>query len=574
MQKHYRSVGSPDLDEPSLLRRSLLMGCAYLPAAPLLSLLAGCEPKGYPVPPETVQSTFEPVPEASITVTVPEPISVPMPPYAAGQVVPDLPVIQQVTGPITVPLTHIPEQLKDAAAPEIDATIHEQFGPSKLVKKDKMKVGVYNFEYNAFTQLSSRKRAPRGAPGSIRVPISESESKTMESLEVFVARAMDNRLALLYRGMIAAFEKHSPKAFDVSFVTAPEFYWNVPWTEFLNEDELAQTKKLLVDRMMSQVQKLMAKFPAEEYGHIILLPGTAAGLEKAKDNPAGTAYYKASNFLYCTHNLPTDDPKSPRPRAMLWPKRHVSSIDIYDSSGERCPNSTIKKTDRTTVAGLHCATSLELDLKIDIEAVMEDSGRSYDDHGKERPLFDNDIIPGLPFGIDICLDYSAASTKDDEKRMAQLDERKFKLDFLISAGMPLDINKYAGAAYIQYVIHNEGIMYHNETSRGGSLNLFSTVWGLDYDNNKKTMTYETVFPLDAEDPYDEKGGVIPVDASTGFKVPEGVDMSGMPEVIGMMNPAQVRIFALDVDTSGRAAATALVAGDTNAPGTPPVHFVQ
>jgi len=40
---------------------------------------------------------------------------------------------------------------------------------------------------------------------------------------------LDNRFALVYRAMVTAFAKHSPKEFDVSFFTAPEFYWNVPF---------------------------------------------------------------------------------------------------------------------------------------------------------------------------------------------------------------------------------------------------------------------------------------------------------------------------------------------------------
>ena len=141
---------------------------------------------------------------------------------------------------------------------------------------------------------------------------------------------------------------HPPldRKFDVSFFIAPEFFWNVPWGDFLDETELVKTLEndgsktiadLILDTVTRNVRTLISLFPIEEYGHIVLLPGTIAVLKAmpetklAGNPPAGlsSTIYEPTNRVVCIHNLPTDDKNYPRPAYMIWPKRDVSDLDYY-----------------------------------------------------------------------------------------------------------------------------------------------------------------------------------------------------------------------------------------------------
>ena len=57
-----------------------------------------------------------------------------------------------------------------------------------------------------------------------------------------------------------------------------------------------------------------------------------------------------------------------------------------------------------------------------IQRVSSDKVQAFDDYGRQLldTTFNNELIEGLPFGINICLDYAVASTTTDKYRMAQL----------------------------------------------------------------------------------------------------------------------------------------------------------
>ena len=685
------------VDQPSRLRRALLMGCAYLPATSLLAVLSGCnEDNGLASDSETITaspSTFDLPSEAVVEAEVPPStpsLSIPLPPYATTDVQPSLPAPSTEPPPTTVPVTHIPERPEliappaesapdkgvspeagksQSAAPEpvkplvvqsapptaamavastgaVSPTTQAVVGNTVLtkapapspslsepvkppappaVKRTRMNVGIYNLEYNSFKQISTRSKAilttkgttttvtindPKDpqktitfesadkylkyasdnkipsalTPDSVRTPDPKDTTKTLvyEGIETYLKRALDNRFALFYRAMVTAFKKHRPTEFDVSFFTAPEFFWNVPWGDFLNEAELVVSGNLYLDAVTQNARILISKFPEDKYGRIVLLPGTVATLAPEPNAflASNGAYaggvgiiYGARNHLVCTHNLPLDDPRYPRPAYMIWPKRLVSAIDYKDVTAPNC-NSVMKDDKSVYVNGddlkanpsnpkaynyiEKCTLSKDGGVNISIASVSSSLAQSFDAQGKViSNKFQNNIIEELPFGIDICLDYMSANVQSDKYRMAQLDQRYFKLDFVISAGTSLSTANYADTPYIQYAIHNEGILPSSEsyhywdytTGNAVKRDLYSSIWGIEYDKRNNTVSGELLTPLDARSTYDDIRGVITVDKSVSFIAPADADSQGIPNIRDAMNPAKVRIWSLDVDVS-------------------------
>jgi hypothetical protein len=273
---------------------------------------------------------------------------------------------------------------------------------------------------------------------------------------------------------------------------------------------------------------------------------------------------------------------------MIWPKRVVSGIDFIDEAGgPRCaggaalmPNPTnIDLNNPTVVCSIHP------DLIVNIAYVTSSVGQSFDANGKLlSKTFQNDIVDGLPFGIDICLDYWAASVQKDQSRMAQLDERKFKIDFLLSAGMSLDESNYANTPYIQYAIHNDGILSSNETSEADfstldldtidwatfdwstlSTKLYSNVVKINYDAQKNTVSLEKLSALDSESPFDDKNGLIAVDETANYAAPKDADATGIPNISDPMNPANVRIWSLNVDISDTSSSSDTIIASSSPP---------
>ncbi len=527
---------SSNTDQISQLRRKLLMGCAWLPAAPLLAMLGGCNEGDTR---DAGTSTFRSGPEVP---PANQSLNIGLPPYKTTDILPP-PPNQKTDAQTTVEVTHIPEQPPAPSKPK--------------------KVGIYSLQYNSFTQVSTRKTVKAGTHRSISViaPDQNGTTKliTYESIEDYLKRALDNRLALVYRAMVTAFEKHSPKEFDVSFFTVPEFFWNVPFGDFWTEAELQASTDLYLETVTRNARTLISKFPASQYGHIVLLPGTVAALKPSFNvlKPDGTTgtIYNAANHLVCTHNLPVNDKNYPRPAYMIWPKRVVSSIDYIDeANGGSCKRSIADLDKNPINPGVNnvlkeCILNTKNGLTVRIEYVSSSVAQSFDSQGKLLSnSFQNDIIDGLPFGIDICLDYSEASVQNDEFRIAQLDEREFKLDFLIAAGMFLNVKNYANTPYIQYAIRNEG--YSGTTGQ-------TEVWKLTYDENKKTMSSKNATPLDAKSAFDVEKGFIPVDQTDAF-----VETPGIPKILDKMNPGNVRIWSLDIDAQdATGAADALVASN-------------
>ncbi|WP_271896621.1 hypothetical protein [Candidatus Phyllobacterium onerii] len=606
-----------DTDQPSPMRRRILQACAYLPTAPLLAMLGGCD--GDSSVPSSDTSTFTPpvAPPVKPPVTetvIYEKLDLKIPPFSdqdqgtnqtfknlllpieeeprqpvvqqvqqgniiqvPGQALlpvqeePRQPVVQQVQQdniiqvPGQAPLP-IEEEPRETAIQQVKQSDVIQV-PAPAPSKPK-KVGIYSLQYHSYKQVSARREVAAGTPGAVIVA---SEAKTYEGIESYLKRSLDNRFALLYRAMITAFEKRSPTEFDVSFVTAPEFYWNVPFGDFWTKEELEFGADLCLNTVTKHVQTLIKKFPAWKYGHIVMLPGTIAMLKpmadprKPNDTKIDGTIYEAFNHVVCTHNLPLND-GAKRPAYMIWPKRTVSHIDFYDElAGSSCgdpmagtlkPNPLGPDLVHPMMAHVknpiyECIISVKHNLKVKIGYVTSSVGRSYDSDDKLiSGKFQNNIIDGLPFGIDICMDYYEASVQKNQHRISQIDERNFKLDFVLSAGIDLLVSTYDNTPYIQYAIHNDGI----GREKAGLVE----VWKLTWTPGKPSVTQKRLIFgkwMDWIDRFPSKAtkedsqpleSQIAINQREIFDAPAGSDTKDIPNILDKMNAALVSIWQLDV----------------------------
>jgi len=449
-----------------------------------------------------------------------------------------------------------------------------------------MNVGVFSLQYLSFTQVAARRQVAADTPGSVTIVDKAGKNITYEAMETYLKRALDNRLALVYRAMVTAFAKHSPTKFDVSFVTAPELFWNVPWSEFLSEDELQNAADLCLDTVTRNVRTLISKFPADKYGKIVLLPGTVAMLKpnadiRLADGTLATAdgkaiVYEALNQVICAHNLPLDDKDYPRPAYMIWPKRTVSTIDYADKYvntgfagvgdckiGEALAVNPANPNVKNKI--MNCTATGR---SLRVAFVGSSIAQSFDAQGRLLSrTFQNDIVEGLPFGVNICLDYNEASVLKNSFRMAELDERIYKLDFLIAARMALDLKNYANTPYIQYALRNDGFS-------GGITQAWKLIWTKGSGASLGTMSYNDLAPLDADSPVGKLKGAIAVDESDAFVAPEGMDTAGIPKILDKMNACYVRIWALDVDTSDAVSSALHVSSAQSAVRSEEVQFIE
>lgn len=560
-----------DTDQHSPMRRKLLKACAYLPTAPLLAMLGGCDgddstsgsgPSGDTstfTPPVTPQVEL-PLGKPTVTV-IEEKLHLNIPPFSETN---------SGINPV-VPYREAPDPIEEEWRPRPIHHVKQgdvaQPRPPAPVKPKK--VGIYSLQYHSFKQISARRVVEEGTPGSVKLadPKDKTKITVYEGIESYLKRSLDNRFALLYRAMVTAFERRSPIEFEVSFVTAPEFYWNVPFGDFWTKEELEFGADLCLNTVTKHVKTLIKKFPAAQYGLIVLLPGTIAMLKPMVDprKPNGTAHtgtiYEAFNHVVCTHNLPLND-GAKRPAYMIWPKRTVSYIDYFDElEGRSCsrpPTNTLMPNpvnpdlmrDGLKNPVIDCVISAKDNLKVRIGYVSSSVGRSYDSDDKlVSGKFQNNIIEGLPFGIDICLDYSTASVQQDQRRIAQLDERNFKLDFLLAAGMPLDETNYANTPNIQYAIRNEGI--------GGSTGLVE-IWKLTWKPGKPGKPGKGAPPGSAGVGSPSKTDLkrldteIAVDQTQTYKAPEGADTTDIPNILDKMNAGLVSVWSLDIDQPANA----------------------
>lgn len=283
------------------------------------------------------------------------------------------------------------------------------------------------------------------------------QRKAGEDIDTYVTRALNSKFDLLKDTLTQGLRAKADPS-DITYFVVPEFYWNVHWDAVRDEAELRAFSALCVTQVQKHVRNLIALFPREKFGKLALLPGTAQVVKKQLDGtetlaPAsGVASaikdsdlpaYEALNYVLVIDNFSKSNPDGSRPLSM-WPKRNVSGIDF----------DTYKRT--TVFKRLREYWKVNLGAFNILVQKKSASSASYHAQGKLFTGFDNDPLGGVPFGIDVCLDYAMTYSDKEYLRMVQIEETNYILDFLIACGMPID-PKHKYLPSVQYIIRNDGM---------------------------------------------------------------------------------------------------------------------
>jgi len=282
---------------------------------------------------------------------------------------------------------------------------------------------------------------------------------TSEDIKTYTQRAMEKKFKLLRDALTEGLPKKSSDT-DLCYFVVPEFFWNVNWDAVQNEDDIKVFSNTCVVEVQKHVRALIALFPQEQYGKLALLPGTAQVLMKQADgitsaSPGTTVAdkdlpgYEALNYVLVIDNFSKPNPDGSRPIAM-WPKRNVSGIDFDTYSRTSVNrNGILYWKVRLTPPKVQPAFNI---------LVMQKSATraAYYADGKEFKGFDNDPLGGVPFGVDVCLDYASAYTDNEYMRMSQIEDTNYLIDFLIACGMVISsTHKYLPS--VQYIVRNDGM---------------------------------------------------------------------------------------------------------------------
>ncbi|UEP31103.1 MULTISPECIES: hypothetical protein [unclassified Burkholderia] len=292
-----------------------------------------------------------------------------------------------------------------------------------------------------------------------------------EDLEAYAARVQQVALNHLSGALSSAFEAVRRDAQDddappVTFVTAPEFYWNVRWDALRDVDELHALVDLQLDPVRRAIGAIADRFPVQRYGPIVFLPGTVAMLVKHEaaadvpDNGMLVGPYVSLNFTFATTNfLPPlahddgdGDGDAPR-RAAIWPKRHTSWID-YGNSVD-APGTPLAHTFRLGDGTL--VTVLKTSDVSPQSATAEPPPSSPYQGPRLSDSFDNRLGDAPPFGIDICLDFLKwRRHPGNDVKPPHLDDVALVLDFVLSYGVNPTDRAFDVPDSLQYIAHNDG----------------------------------------------------------------------------------------------------------------------
>ena len=273
---------------------------------------------------------------------------------------------------------------------------------------------------------------------SLRQPTFKSQLSHPRMPEQSILDYLDDELAeraYLVRRKIknaakTAREKHGEAA--CVFFTLPEFFWNIPWHQVRSEDELHELCSAYLEKVPECVALLISELPVEQYGKIVLLAGSCATLIKVGEGEA--SYYDVINYVLTITNK---EYEADIPLMSMWPKRYVSGIDFGKHVGAEDGYWLFKLFDEVVVR-----------VK-EISSVQAE--HSY--FGGYEGKFINSLVPGCPFGINLCLDY--AMLKDGE-RDREIELAGAKIDFLIACGMDFNYGKLHPSS-VQYAIRNDGM---------------------------------------------------------------------------------------------------------------------
>jgi hypothetical protein len=273
---------------------------------------------------------------------------------------------------------------------------------------------------------------------SLRQPTFKSQLSHPRMPEKSILDYLDDELAeraYLVRRKIknaakAAREKHGEAA--CIFFTLPEFFWNIPWHQVRSEDELHELCSAYLEKVPECVALLISELPVEQYGKIVLLAGSCATLIKVGEGEA--SYYDVINYVLTITNK---EYEADIPLMSMWPKRYVSGIDFGEHVGAEDGYWLFKLFDEVVVR-VKGVSSVQAE-------------HSY--FGGYEGKFINSLVPGCPFGINLCLDYEMMK---DGERDREIELAGAKIDFLIACGMDFNYGKLHPSS-VQYVIRNDGM---------------------------------------------------------------------------------------------------------------------
>ncbi|MBN3820736.1 hypothetical protein G3N57_31150 [Paraburkholderia sp. Se-20369] len=245
----------------------------------------------------------------------------------------------------------------------------------------------------------------------------------------------------------------------VTFVTAPEFYWNVPWSALHDMRDVHQLVDLQIDPVRHAIAAIADRFPVDRFGPIVFLPGTVAMLFKTEqaadttDDGTIVGPYESLNYTLATTNflppLDTGRDASLR-RTAAWPKRNTSWIDYGDAL--------------RTVGGLHTFAIAGKQVEVRETSVIAPQSTTSTHDPLSRyagprlsDSFDNRLGDAPPFGIDICRDYLLwRKHPSNDVKAPYLDDDGFAIDFVPSYGVPVSTLAFTVPDTLQYIVHNNG----------------------------------------------------------------------------------------------------------------------
>jgi len=229
------------------------------------------------------------------------------------------------------------------------------------------------------------------------------------------------------------------------FFTLPEFFWNTPWENIKNTSEILKLSDFYLKSLPKIINDLLKDIPAEKYGNIVLLPGTAAALVLVENY--GAPFYEALNCTVVASNFKKT--QSGYPEVSMWPKRDVSPTDFGIpnlSSWERSRVPEWMKGDGYRIFKLAHGIYIRV-IKYSTATAEHYPANEY------GPVLVDDLVPNCPFSINICLDHSAG---EPAERNEEIKNTQPKIDFLITCGMSFRSNVRYGKT-IQYAVRNDGI---------------------------------------------------------------------------------------------------------------------
>jgi hypothetical protein len=318
--------------------------------------------------------------------------------------------------------------------------------PAKRVQEGVKKVRVLNFQTST-------------------VPMPAKQRLASEDMKTYTTRALQSKFELLRDALTEGLPKKTSPA-EICYFVAPEFFWNFNWDAVTNEDDIKVFSETCVTEVKKHVRALISLFPQEQFGKLALLPGTAQVLIKRPDHKilSTTIFdttdsgdfvilsngkrkeiplpvervYEAFNYVLVIDNFTTANPDGVSPISM-WPKRSVSKVDFPHSVELSNFAYWVPRLGKLDIVVLKVSTT---------DAASDAGGTLFTG-------FDNDPLGGVPFGVDVCLDYVHMYVDGKYARMSQIENTSYVIDFLIASGMSIGpYHDYLPS--VQYVIRNDG----------------------------------------------------------------------------------------------------------------------